>query len=75
MNRFSFYEHRYAPVFVAVAIYFIYSNLLGISKTLCKRDQLPAFIGLWWVHLLLIGILLLILHLPGLRRRLRLRKA
>ena len=74
MNRFSFNEHRYAPVFVAVAIYFIYSNLLGISKTLCKRDQLPAFIGLWWVHLLLIGVLLLILHLPGLQRRLHRRK-
>ena len=71
MNRFSFYEHRYAPVFVAVAIYFIYSNLLGISKTLCKRDQLPAIIGLWWVHLLMIGIVFLILQLPGLRRRLR----
>lgn len=75
MNRFSFNEHRYAPVFVAVAIYFIYSNLLGISKTLCKRDQLPAFIGLWWVHLLLVGVLFLILHLPGLRRWLRQRRA
>ena len=75
MNRFSFNEHRYAPVFVAVAIYFIYSNLLGISKTLCKRDQLPALIGLWWVHLLLVGVLFLILHLPGLRRWLRQRRA
>lgn len=74
MSRFSFNEHRYAPVFVAVAIYFIYSNLLGISKTLFKRDQLPGLIGLWWVHLLLIGAVLLILHLPDLRRRLRLRR-
>ena len=71
MNRFSFNEHRYAPVFVAVAIYFVYSNLLGISKTLCKRDQLPALIGLWWVHVLLIAVVLLILRLPVLRQRLR----
>jgi lipopolysaccharide export system permease protein len=71
MNRFSFNDHRYAPVFVAVAVYFIYSNLLGISKTLCKRDQLPAFIGLWWVHLLLIGVLFLVLRPPDLRRWLR----
>jgi lipopolysaccharide export system permease protein len=75
MSRFSFNEHRYAPVFVAVAIYFIYSNLLGISKTLCKRDQLSAFVGLWWVHLLLIAILVLILQLPVLRRWLRRRTA
>lgn len=71
MNRFTFNEHRYAPMFVAVAVYFVYSNLLGISKTLCKRDQLPAFIGLWWVHLLLIGAICLILRLPELRRWLR----
>lgn len=71
MNRFAFNEHRYTPVFVAVAIYFIYSNLLGISKTLFKRDQISGFIGLWWVHALLISALLLILYLPDLRRRLR----
>jgi lipopolysaccharide export system permease protein len=71
MSRFSFSEHRYAPIFVAVAIYFIYSNLLGISKTLFKRDQLPGIVGLWWVHLLLIAALLLILRLPDLRRLLR----
>lgn len=71
MNRFSFNEHRYAPVFVAVAIYFIYSNLLGISKTLFKRDQLPGIIGLWWVHLLLLGAVVLVLNWPALRQRLR----
>jgi lipopolysaccharide export system permease protein len=75
MNRFSFNEHRYAPVFVAVAIYFIYSNLLGISKTLFKRDHLPGFIGLWWVHLLLVVVVLLIVNMPDLRRRLRRRPA
>jgi lipopolysaccharide export system permease protein len=71
MSRFSFNEHRYAPLFVAVAIYFIYSNLLGISKTLFKRDQIPGYVGLWWVHALLICAVLLILFGPALRRRLR----
>jgi lipopolysaccharide export system permease protein len=71
MGRYSFNEHRYAPVFVAVAIYFIYSNLLGISKTLFKRDQISGYLGLWWVHGLLIAAVLVILFGPALRRRLR----
>lgn len=71
MNRFSFSENRYAPVFVAVAIYFIYSNLLGISKTLLKRDQIPAFVGLWWVHALLLLAIVLVVKSPAIRRRFR----
>ena len=70
MNRFSFNENRYAPVFVAVAIYFIYSNLLGISKTLLKRDQIPAFVGLWWVHAGLLLAIVLVVKFPAIRRRL-----
>ena len=71
MNRFAFSEHRYAPVFVAVFVYFIYSNLLGISKTLLKRDQIPAFIGLWWVHAGLLLAIVAIVKFPALRRRFR----
>ena len=71
MNRFSFSENRYAPVFVAVAIYFIYSNLLGISKTLLKRGEIPAFVGLWWVHAGLVLAIVLIVKFPAIRRRLR----
>ena len=75
MNRFSFSENRYAPVFVAVAIYFIYSNLLGISKTLLKRDEIPASLGLWWVHAGLLLSIILVIKFPSLRRRLTKRPA
>lgn len=71
MSRYSFNEHRYAPVFVAVFVYFIYSNLLGISKTLLKRDVIPGTVGLWWVHLLLLGAIVLILKYPAMHQRLR----
>jgi lipopolysaccharide export system permease protein len=69
MGRFSFNEHRYAPIFVAVFVYFIYSNLLGISKTLVKRGDLPDAVGLWWVHLLLIATIIVILKSRRHRRR------
>jgi len=63
MSRFGFTERRYLPIFIAVLLYFIYSNLLGISRSLVIREKLPPLIGLWWVHLLMVGgIVLIIKH-------------
>lgn len=57
-------ERRYQPFIIAISIYLIYSNLLGIAQTLLKRDVVPSFIGLWWVHILLIMILAMLYYLP-----------
>ena len=54
-------ERRYMPFVIGISIYLIYSNLLGIAKTLLSRDVIPGFIGLWWVHIILIAVLLSIL--------------
>ena len=62
-------ERRYGPFVIAISIYLIYSNLLGISQTLIRRDVLPVFIGLWWVHLLLAGALFLFYYLPRNKQR------
>lgn len=60
-------ERRYMPFVIGISIYLIYSNLLGIAKTLLSRDVLPGFIGLWWVHIILIGVLLAFYYLPKYR--------
>ena len=60
-------ERRYLPFVIGISIYLIYSNLLGIAQTLMKRDVIPGFIGLWWVHLLLISVLLIFFYLPQIR--------
>ena len=55
-----------------ILIYFVYSNLLGISKTLLKRDAIDPILGLWWVHLLVILMIMALYYLPSLwhwRRR------
>ena len=31
-------------------MYVVYSNLLGLSQVWLERDQIPAWVGLWWVH-------------------------
>jgi lipopolysaccharide export system permease protein len=53
---------RLANLFLAILIYFIYSNLLGVALTLMKRGTVPAVVGLWWVHVLMAIIALLLLH-------------
>ena len=68
LNRFAFSERRYTFIFVAIMIYFIYSNLLGISKSLVRRDKLSPYIGLWWVHLILILLIILIAKFPAIKR-------
>jgi len=60
-------ERRYTPFIIGLSIYLIYSNLLGIAKTLLKRDVIPGFIGLWWVHILLVLVLLALYYMPQIR--------
>ncbi|MCH8845262.1 MAG: LPS export ABC transporter permease LptF [Proteobacteria bacterium] len=64
-------EKRYSLIFVSMLVYFIYSNLLGVSKTLLKRDEIPSIVGLWWVHALLIITLLVLYYLPQIKQRLK----
>lgn len=63
-------ERRYIPFIIGISIYLIYSNLLSIGQTLLKRDVIPAFIGLWWVHLLLIAVLFTLFYMPKIRNML-----
>jgi lipopolysaccharide export system permease protein len=43
---------RMSNLFVAILVYFIYSNVLALGQTFLKRGQVPDPLGLWWVHLL-----------------------
>ena len=64
-------EKRYSLIFISMLIYFIYSNLLGVSRSLLKRDEIPSFVGLWWVHSLLIISILILYYMPHIKRRLK----
>ncbi|GMV29717.1 MAG: hypothetical protein AMXMBFR59_18420 [Rhodanobacteraceae bacterium] len=44
-------EARYAGVLVALLCYLIYLGWLGIARSLIEQGKVPAFVGLWWVHL------------------------
>ena len=71
LSRYSFSEQKYLSAFVAVLVYVIYSNMLGIAKTLLKRDEIPGHIGLWWVHLALLALIILAFQFPKFRMRIK----
>ncbi len=64
LNQFSLGQKPYVLIFISILAYFVYSNLLGISKTLMKRDEISPYIGLWWVHLILILIIIFLYYFP-----------
>ncbi len=68
LSQLSIGEKRYTLIFISMLIYFIYSNLLGVSKSLLERDEIPSIIGLWWVHSLLIISMLILYYLPQIKR-------
>ena len=59
LNKFSFGDNRYVSLMTGILVYFVYSNLLSISRTMVRREDLPAYIGVWWVHLLLLLIIVM----------------
>ncbi len=56
---------RYSKLAVALILYLVYSNFLGIGKTWIVQEKVPVWIGTWWVHLIAIIITLLLLKRSG----------
>jgi lipopolysaccharide export system permease protein len=71
LSRLRPRQGRYARVGLAILIYFLYSNLLSAAKVWVARDAVPREIGLWWVHLLLIGLGVLVIKRRALWQWLR----
>lgn len=53
---------RLANLFAAILVYFIYSNLLELGQTLVKKGEVPPGVGLWWVHVLMLGVAVYLFH-------------
>ncbi len=45
---------RFAKLTIAVLIYIVYANFMILSVSLTESGDLPTWIGVWWVHLLMI---------------------
>jgi lipopolysaccharide export system permease protein len=61
LSRSAPRQGRYGGLAAGVLIYIIYVDVLAAAKVWVEREQIPAFVGMWWVHVvfLLIGLILL----------------
>ena len=61
LSRSAPRQGRYGGLAAGVLIYIIYVDLLAAAKVWVEREQIPDYLGLWWVHVLflLIGLALL----------------
>ncbi len=66
LSRSSPRRGKYAKVMTAVVIFALYYNLSAIIKKWVERGVLDTLPGIWWVQLLLAGLLLLLLWQPPL---------
>jgi lipopolysaccharide export system permease protein len=64
-------QGRYARVGYAVLIFFVYINLAIAGRLWIARGVIPAWLGLWWVHAIVILLATFILAAPKIRARLR----
>jgi lipopolysaccharide export system permease protein len=62
---------RLSRVWLAVLVFIVYFNLLSAGRVAIEHGTLPAAVGLWWTHVVIVVAALLIMQLPGWLRRMR----
>ncbi len=55
-------EGRYGRIGAAILVYFVYSNLVSAARTWVEKGSVSPTVGLWWTHLLVLGIALFLLY-------------
>lgn len=50
LSRLSPRQGRYARVPWVILLFAVYAGLLTTGRLMLERQQLPAVLGLWWVH-------------------------
>lgn len=71
LSKFSFGDNRYVSVIMGVLVYIIYSNLLLVSKDKLIKEELPPYIGTWWVHISMVLIMAAIFWLQSSKHKKR----
>ncbi len=57
LSRTSPRQGRFGKLFVAILLFIIYYNTLGVAKNWIVRGVVPPELGLWWVHAVLLALL------------------
>jgi lipopolysaccharide export system permease protein len=64
LSRSSPRRGKYAKVTTAVVIFAVYYNLSALAKKWVEKGVLDTIPGMWWMQLILAGLLLVLLWRP-----------
>ena len=53
---------RYSKIFLGITAYFIYFISTSITKKLYLIGYTPDFMGIWWIHIIALGIVVLLYY-------------
>lgn len=56
LARFRPATGRFYPLWLGVLVFTLYFNLLATAQLWLAREQTPAWLGLWWVHLVFVAL-------------------
>ena len=56
---------RYSKIFLGAIIYFIYFISMAIAKKIYLLAYIPSFFGLWWIHILVAGMLIYVYYIDS----------
>lgn len=51
---------RFGGMVLGFMIYLVYNNLLLVARSSLEKQEVPPYIGMWWVQVLLLGVLWLL---------------
>lgn len=51
-------QGRFGKLALGILLYAVYANLLITGKSMIEDGKIPAYVGLWWVHLIFISLAL-----------------
>jgi lipopolysaccharide export system permease protein len=67
LSRTTPRQGHYAKILSGILIYLVYNNLLNVAKKWVERGDVVPIIGVWWVHLILLLIILFLFNLSFLQ--------
>ncbi|MGC1182948.1 LPS export ABC transporter permease LptF [Legionella sp.] len=56
LSRINPRSGKYAKLLPAIIIYILYANLMFIGRDAVVSGTIPPWLGLWWIHLLVIAL-------------------
>ncbi|MEK7989676.1 MAG: LPS export ABC transporter permease LptF [Thiotrichaceae bacterium] len=60
-------QGQYAKIFSGILIFLIYQNLLNVGEKWIEKGDTPLWLGLWWVHGLVLLVIFVLSYLPILK--------